>query len=94
MKLLFMGTPATPPRNDTFPRQVNDRSTNLRLEVWARLSVALARQEGWDVVDLFHYSAPFTRETPDLAHYLMTDALDPMLDAVLGVLGVCDAIET
>lgn len=56
---------------------------------WARISIDMAIEEKWDWVDAFKYCSPFVHETPDMSHYL-TDALDAIIDDVIGVMGFCD----
>lgn len=87
---LFLPGPARPPRNDTWPIEFKDRGTNQRYMSWARVSIGIAEEEGWEWVDIFKYTSPFVHETEDMSHYIMTDAMDPIIDDVIGVMGFCD----
>lgn len=87
---LFIPAPARPPRNDTWPIEVKDRGTNQRLMIWAQAGINIAEEEGWEWVDAFKYTSPFVHETLDMSHYVMTDAMDAIVDDVIGVMGFCD----
>jgi hypothetical protein len=89
-KMVFMSTAAKVPRNDSFVAHYKDRNTNLKLKVWSEQGLAIARARGFDTVDQFRYTEAFVHDSPDQAHFLMTDAIDAILDDLIGVLGFCD----
>jgi hypothetical protein len=62
------------------------------LGFWRDLAVPLAQDYGWRVVDQFALTEPHIWETLhlDAAHFLATDALDPILDEIIGKSGICD----
>lgn len=87
---LFLPGPSEVPRNDTFPKEYKDWASNLRMINWAQIDIDMAIEEKWDWVDAFKYCSPFVHETPDMSHYYLTDALDAIIDDVIGVVGFCD----
>lgn len=72
--------------------QYNDRRTNIRIRYWRDLSQKLATELGWMFVDLQELTLPHSLELRhmDMAHYMATDAIDPIVDEVLGKSGLCD----
>ncbi|KAG8903882.1 hypothetical protein FRB99_002618 [Tulasnella sp. 403] len=90
-KLIFLTAPAQPPRQDHYVRENNDHRTNVRLQYWAEHTTDLALAAGWNVVDQFAYSQHMAIEPMylDFAHYLSTDALDPIVDEIIGKSGLC-----
>jgi hypothetical protein len=98
-KLIYLPAPAPPPRTDRWPRDVGDRRTSARGRVWRDLTLELTRREegeegkdaGWAFVDQYDLTRSFDWEVLelDMGHYLATDALDPLVDDVLGKMGIC-----
>lgn len=86
-----MTVPAAPPRTDEYVRSHADRRTNVRLQHWEKLGTELALDAGWSVVDQFELTLPHNLEPlhTDMAHYLATDAMDPIVDEVIGKIGIC-----
>ena len=86
-----MTPPAQPPRQDQYPRKANDHRTNVRLQHFSEVGAQLALDHGWSVVDQFSLTMPHVFESLliDSAHYLMTDAIDPIVDEVIGKAGLC-----
>ncbi|KIO24458.1 hypothetical protein M407DRAFT_244458 [Tulasnella calospora MUT 4182] len=86
-----MTAPATPPRTDEFVQKYADKRTNVRLQHWVGLATELALHAGWSLVDQFDLTLPHNLEPlhTDLAHYLATDAMDPIVDEVIGKIGIC-----
>jgi hypothetical protein len=70
----------------------NDRRTNIRTRYWRDLSQKLAKELGWMFVDQQELTLPHALEPRDMdmAHYMATDAIDPIVDEVLGKTGLCD----
>lgn len=91
-KLIFLFAPAVVPRWDEWPAQFNDHRTNIRMQYWRDLSRKLAKEMGWMFVDQYELTLPhnFEPRHNDMAHYLATDAIDPIIDEVLGKSGLCD----
>jgi len=89
-QLVYISPPAVVPREDHFVQEVKDRRTNIRITHWVAIGLELANKYGWSSVDQFHLTAPFVRESKDDAHFIETDALDPLLDDVIAKLGICD----
>ncbi|EJU05038.1 hypothetical protein DACRYDRAFT_104927 [Dacryopinax primogenitus] len=91
-KLIYLGVPAHPPRSDHFVQEAKDHVTNGRMELWSALVLPLARQEGWEVVDAFALTNPYVLETLDLdsAHFTGTEALDALVDEIIGKSGLCE----
>lgn len=89
--LVYMTAPAAPPRTDEYVRKYADRRTNVRLQHWAELGTEVALKAGWGVVDQFDLTLPHNLEPlhTDMAHYLATDAMDPIVDEVIGKTGIC-----
>ncbi|KIO33629.1 hypothetical protein M407DRAFT_231788 [Tulasnella calospora MUT 4182] len=89
--LVYMTAPAAPPRTDEYVRKFADRRTNVRLQHWADLGTKVALNAGWSVVDQFNLTLPQNLEPlhTDMAHYLATDAMDPIVDEVIGKIGIC-----
>ncbi|KAG8951340.1 hypothetical protein FRC00_007305 [Tulasnella sp. 408] len=89
--LVYMTAPAAPPRTDEYVRKYSDRRTNVRLQHWAELGTEVALKAGWSVVDQFDLTLPHNLEPlhTDLAHYLATDAMDPIVDEVVGKIAIC-----
>ncbi|KAG9012166.1 hypothetical protein FRB90_006815 [Tulasnella sp. 427] len=94
-RLVYMTAPAAVPRTDEYVRKYADRRTNVRLQHWRDLGVDIALKAGWSVVDQFELTLPHNLEPlhTDMAHYLATDAIDPIVDEVIGKLGICDGDE-
>ncbi|KAG8976795.1 hypothetical protein FRC05_003145 [Tulasnella sp. 425] len=90
--LVYMTAPAAPPRTDEYVRKYADRRTNVRLQHWRDLGTDVALKAGWSVVDQFDLTLPHNLEPlhTDMAHYLSTDAMDPIVDEVIGKIGICD----
>lgn len=90
--LVYLTGPAVIPRSDHWPREVDDRRTSSRARLWRDLTLKMAQEEGWRFVDQYDITRSFDWDVLDLdlAHFLATDALDPLLDDVLGKTGICD----
>ena len=58
------------------------------------MATRLARDAGFMVVDQFDLSMPHVEEPmkTDFAHYVYTDAMDPIVDDVIGKLGICPLV--
>ncbi|KIO19788.1 hypothetical protein M407DRAFT_246055, partial [Tulasnella calospora MUT 4182] len=86
-----MTVPAAPPRTDEYVRKFADKRTNVRLQHWADLATEMAINAGWSVVDQFDLTLPHNLEPllTDMAHYLATDAMDPIVDEVIAKIGIC-----
>lgn len=88
---IYLTSPAWPARKDWWVYNFNDQRTNTRLRHWGALARPLAEERGWRVVDQFALSAPHIWELLflDKAHFLGTDALDPIVDEVVAKAGIC-----
>ena len=86
-----MTSPAQPPRQGKYVRENNDHRTNVRLQHWRDLSLQLTQSHGWSTIDMFELTMPHHMEPmySDMAHYLMTDAMDPIVDEMIGKTEVC-----
>jgi hypothetical protein len=89
-KLINLPAPAAVPSQAEYFRNMNDRRTNVRLRYFRDLGFSLALDRGWDVVDFFELTMPLVWETRDGVHYLMTDAIDPLLDEIIGKAALCE----
>ncbi|KAL1744212.1 hypothetical protein HDZ31DRAFT_39231 [Schizophyllum fasciatum] len=89
---IFLTTPAVAPRQDEYVRMHKEKRTSTRQDYLAMRSRELARMYGWKVVDQFALTEPHTVElmSLDRAHYVATDAIDPIVDELLQKAGVCD----
>ncbi|KAG8909000.1 hypothetical protein FRB99_000103 [Tulasnella sp. 403] len=89
--IIFVTSPAQPPRQDEFVRKYSDHRTNVRLQHWSEISTKMALDMGFSVVDQFALTMPHVWEPMglDFAHYLSTDAIDPIVDEVIGKAGLC-----
>jgi len=89
--LIYLTQPAEPPRQDEYVRNINDHRTNIRQQHWAELASAVALENGWSVVDQFALTQPYVWEplNTDMAHFLATDAMDPIVDEVIDKAGLC-----
>lgn len=89
--LVYLTQPAQPPRQDQWIRIFTDHRTNVRQKYWGELAGGVALANGWSVVDQFALTAPHIWEPLyiDMAHYLSTDAMDPILDEVIDKAGLC-----
>lgn len=89
--LTYMSPPAQPARNDPYTIKFADRRTNGKIRYWASLIGAEATKLGWRYVDAFEKSIAFMEDawTVDYAHYLFTDALDPILDELILKMEIC-----
>lgn len=89
---IFVTLPAGPQRQDEWARGFKDHRTNVRSAFQADAGIKIAQGlVGWSTVDQFALTIPFSMEplSVDMAHYLVSDALDPILDEVIGKSGVC-----
>jgi len=91
-KLIFLYAPAVIPRWDEWVSRFDDHRTNIRTRYWRDLSQTLAKELGWMFVDQYELTLPHALEPRhmDMAHYMATDAIDPIIDEVLGKTGLCD----
>ncbi|BGP11399.1 hypothetical protein JCM10049v2_007304 [Rhodotorula toruloides] len=66
--------------------------TQPRIARWNAEARQLAAKLGWDVLDFYQMAAPLQMEAKlvDGTHYLKTDAMAPLVDNFLGMLGICD----
>ncbi|KAJ7583783.1 hypothetical protein C8J56DRAFT_1054311 [Mycena floridula] len=90
---IFVTLPAGPQRQDEWARGYNDHRTNIRSAYQSEVGIKMARElPGWSTVNQFALTIPFSLESlyVDMSHYLVTDALDPILDEVIGKSGVCE----
>ncbi|EMS23280.1 Esterase, SGNH hydrolase-type [Rhodotorula toruloides NP11] len=87
-RLLFLTMP--PHFNNKLRKQ--DCRTEPRIARWNELGRDLAVEFGWDVLDFYRLAAPITPDIylGDGTHYLKTDAIEPLVDQYLGMLGICD----
>jgi len=88
---VYLTQPAQPPRQDEWIRMFSDHRTNTRQKHWGELAGAIALANGWSVVDQFALTVPHIWESLniDMAHFLSTDAMDPILDEVIDKGGLC-----
>ncbi|KAJ7583977.1 hypothetical protein C8J56DRAFT_196072 [Mycena floridula] len=89
---IFVTLPAGPQRQDEWARGFKDHRTNVRSAYQTEVGIRMAHElPGWSTVDQFALTIPFSMESlyVDMAHYLVNDALDPILDEVIGKSGVC-----
>lgn len=91
-RLIFMTTPAMAPRRDEHPRKFNDKRTSTRQGFLSAVSASLVRAHGWAVIDQFALTEAHTLElmAMDKAHYLATDAIDPIVDELIEKTEVCN----
>jgi hypothetical protein len=78
-RIVFMATPSHPPRDDPFSRKVRDQRTNMRLYDWSTTSRDAFLAAGFPVIDAYHLTMPFVRDTIDNGHYRLTPAEEAML---------------
>ncbi|KPV73242.1 uncharacterized protein RHOBADRAFT_55014 [Rhodotorula graminis WP1] len=71
--------------------QRHDGRTGARLSFWNERFGALARKNGWDVVDVYSLTKPVAIDMTlgDGVHYVGTDAAEPAADDVIDRLGLC-----
>jgi hypothetical protein len=91
---IYVPAPAMPNRVDKWPREYGDVRTNQKIRKWdavAREVVQANKAQGWRYVDHTTLTAPFAWDVLNLdsAHFLGTDALDPVLDDVLVKMELC-----
>lgn len=88
---IFLTLPAGPQRQDEWAQSFKDHRTNVRSQYQTDVGIEIARKMGWSVVDQFALTIPHSMEalSTDLAHYLVNDALDAILDELIGKSGVC-----
>ncbi|KAL1715257.1 hypothetical protein EV715DRAFT_275970 [Schizophyllum commune] len=93
-QMIFLTTPAVAPRQDEYVQMHKDKRTSTRQGYLARRSAELARQYGWKVVDQFALTEAHTVELMalDRAHFVATDAIDPIVDELIQKAGVCDGM--
>ncbi|KAG8875682.1 hypothetical protein FRB98_007665, partial [Tulasnella sp. 332] len=79
---IFLISPPQPPRQDPWVISFKDHRTNVRLQHWRDITIPIAQEKGWVVVDQFALMMPvaWAPMLTDLNHYLTTDAFDPLLD--------------
>lgn len=72
-------------------QKYKDHRTNVRLGYWAQEAQKLALEAGWKVVDQYALTMPHVIDPmlTDKAHYLMTDAMEAILDEVIGKAELC-----
>jgi hypothetical protein len=89
---VYVPSPSIPNRMDRYPRENGDKRSAPRAAYYRDVSLALAREKGWRFVDQTRLTAGHGWEILmlDAAHYLGTDALDPILDEVLSKTGICN----
>lgn len=91
---VFFAPPAQPPRQDNWIKTYKDHRTNIRLHYWSDLSTKLALEFGWSVVNQYSLTIHHHEEilSIDNAHYLASDAMDPIVDEVIEKMGICPRI--
>jgi len=91
-KLILLFSPAVIPRWDEFVVESKDHGTNVRMQYWRDKSQKLAKELGWMFVDQYELTLPHSLEPrfTDMAHYMANDAVNPVVDEVLGKTGLCD----
>lgn len=91
-KLILLYGPAAVQRQDEFVIQYKDHGTNLRFSYWRKEIFKIAREHGFDIVDQFELTLPHSLEPlyTDMAHFLANDAMDPIVDELLGKSGLCE----
>jgi len=91
-KHILLYAPAVVQRQDDFVIEFKDHGTNIRFQYWRDISQKLAEELGWMFVDQFELTLPHSLEPlyTDMAHFLANDALDPIVDELLGKTGLCD----
>ncbi|KAF7974469.1 hypothetical protein HWV62_12114 [Athelia sp. TMB] len=77
---------------DEFVRKYRDYGANLRMIYWRDGIKNILLELGWQLVDQFEHSLLHSIEPPhtDMAHFLAYNALDPIVDELLGETGLCD----
>jgi len=88
---IFLTMPAGPQRQDEWVQRIKDRRTNIRSAYETDAGLKIAKSLGWSAVDYYSLTLPFSMEalSVDMAHYLNNDALDPVVDEVIGKSGLC-----
>ncbi|BGP43529.1 hypothetical protein JCM10449v2_007564 [Rhodotorula kratochvilovae] len=85
-RYFFLNIPATHPQLHN-----HDCRTGPRIAYWNEKAAEMAREHGWEVVDVEGYSKPGAIDTVygDGVHYLGLDAAEPVVDDYLDRLGIC-----
>ncbi|BGP43599.1 hypothetical protein JCM10450v2_007774 [Rhodotorula kratochvilovae] len=85
-KFIFLNLP-------TFHPQLHRRDcrTLPRVHYWNERLAPMARENGWEVVDVHRYTKPVMIDVllGDEIHYLRTDATEPAADDFIDRLGIC-----
>lgn len=91
-KHILLYGPAAVQRQDEFVIQYKDHGTNLRFAYWREEIFKIAREHGFDIVDQFELTLPHSLEPlyTDMAHFFANDAMDPIVDELLGKSGLCE----
>ncbi|KZP13775.1 hypothetical protein FIBSPDRAFT_834647 [Athelia psychrophila] len=91
-KQILLYAPAVVQRQDEFVRKYKDHGTNLRMAYWRDEIYKIARELNWEFVDQLELTLPHSLEPlgTDMAHFLANDAIDPIIDELLGKTGLCD----
>lgn len=89
---ILLYAPAGVQRQDKFVIQHKGHGTNVRFQYWRDEARNLAKELGWKFVDQYDLTLPHSLEPlkTDMAHYLANDAMDPIVDELLGKTGLCD----
>ncbi|BGP11400.1 hypothetical protein JCM10049v2_007305 [Rhodotorula toruloides] len=88
-RLIFLNLPPI----QMHANRLTDCRTQPRIAWWNEVVRRHAAKYGWDVLDLYGFATPVTMDSllVDGTHYLKTDAIEPLVDQYLGMLGICDA---
>jgi hypothetical protein len=84
MHIIFISTPAYPPRNVSYVWDRRDWRTDLRTKVWSDLSLDMMRRElekeieegRMRLIDGWRTTIPWVRDTVDSAHFFETPAME------------------
>ncbi|KAI5834331.1 hypothetical protein K523DRAFT_412494 [Schizophyllum commune Tattone D] len=82
---------AAAPRQDLAGSGLREKNTNVRHAYWSALVAPLAKSRGWALLDQFALTEPIAWEPMfmDKLHYLLTDAVEALVDEAVGRTGLC-----
>ncbi|KAJ3009853.1 UNVERIFIED_CONTAM: hypothetical protein HDU68_002462 [Siphonaria sp. JEL0065] len=78
------------PDPTNFQAEYLDWRVNYRLKVWSDYAERVFMRRGWKMLNGFDITFPWTQESPDMAHYHTTPALDAQVDEALHKLNICE----
>ncbi|GAA6039735.1 hypothetical protein JCM8097_001377 [Rhodosporidiobolus ruineniae] len=87
VRFIYLTSPAWSPK----PEELRDCRTAQRIGRWNELLSEKALEAGWAVVDAGEMTKPMQADAKlmDGVHYIKTDAIDPVVDELVGKMALC-----